>query len=193
MRFGYEAGLNENSKVLDLCCGYGTVLKIWSEAFGISGVGVDRDTGFISKGDRRLKKAAIEKVKLICEDVTAYQDNQKYDVVICSETIDSIYNTLNLGEKFLKKDGIIAYQKLYAKAANLLKELIEFDGEVLPLSRLNQLFNEVGYYIISMASDNDSAWERYVINWSGRNDLNRLKQNPDDAGLREWIHKWYDM
>ncbi|MBQ3598379.1 MAG: class I SAM-dependent methyltransferase, partial [Clostridia bacterium] len=43
LRFGYEIGLNEKSKVLDLCCGYGTVLKIWSEAFGISGVGVDLD------------------------------------------------------------------------------------------------------------------------------------------------------
>ena len=35
LRFGYELGLNENMKVLDLCCGYGTVLKVWSEAFGI--------------------------------------------------------------------------------------------------------------------------------------------------------------
>ena len=27
LRFGYEAGLNENSRVLDLCCGYGTILR----------------------------------------------------------------------------------------------------------------------------------------------------------------------
>lgn len=50
LRFGYSIGLNENSCVLDLCCGYGTVLKIWSEAFGISGVGVDHN-------DERIKKA----------------------------------------------------------------------------------------------------------------------------------------
>lgn len=29
LRFGYEIGLNQNSKVLDLCCGYGTVLKVY--------------------------------------------------------------------------------------------------------------------------------------------------------------------
>ena len=28
LRFGYEADLNESKKVLDLCCGYGTVLKV---------------------------------------------------------------------------------------------------------------------------------------------------------------------
>ena len=35
LRFGYEVGLKPGMKVLDLCCGYGTVLKIWREAFGI--------------------------------------------------------------------------------------------------------------------------------------------------------------
>jgi len=49
-----------------------------------------------------LEKSAVEKVRLVCEDVTTYQDAEKYDVVICSETIGSICDTLSLGEKFLK-------------------------------------------------------------------------------------------
>lgn len=193
LRFGYEIGLNQNSKVLDLCCGYGTVLKVWNEAFGITGVGVDRDRSYITNGNERLIKSEIESVRLVCEDVTTYQDDEKYDVVICSETIGSIRDTLSLGEKYLKEGGIIAYQKLYSKVANPPEELIEFDKEVFPLSKLNHIFNEAGYCMISMASDSDSAWERYVINWSGRNDLNRLRRNPNDTGLREWIYKWYDM
>ncbi|MCL2508690.1 MAG: hypothetical protein FWF05_05895 [Oscillospiraceae bacterium] len=28
IRLGYSAGLNEKSRVLDLCCGFGTMLKI---------------------------------------------------------------------------------------------------------------------------------------------------------------------
>ena len=32
LRLGMELGLNKDSRVLDLCCGYGTVLKIWCEA-----------------------------------------------------------------------------------------------------------------------------------------------------------------
>ena len=44
-----------------------------------------------------------------------------------------------------------------------------------------------------MASDNDSAWERYVLNWSGRRDIERLKRDPSDTALREWIDKWYEM
>ena len=193
LRFGYEAGLNENSRVLDLCCGYGTVLKVWNEAFNVTGVGVDRDESFISIGKQRLKKAEIDKVTLVCDDVTLYRDDEKYDVVILSETIGSIADTLRLGERFLKKDGFLAYQKLYSKVKNLPRELVEFDGEVLPLSALNHIFNENGYQMVSMAGDTDSAWERYVLAWSGQRNLERLKDDPSDTSLRKWCDKWYEM
>ena len=32
VEFGWQIGLNETS-VLDLCCGYGEMLKLWNEAF----------------------------------------------------------------------------------------------------------------------------------------------------------------
>ncbi|HEY5560465.1 MAG TPA: methionine biosynthesis protein MetW [Clostridiaceae bacterium] len=50
IRFGYSMGLNENSKALDLCCGFGEMLKIFNEAFGISGIGVDITQDFILEG-----------------------------------------------------------------------------------------------------------------------------------------------
>ena len=193
LRFGYELGLNENMKVLDLCCGYGTVLKVWSEAFGIEGVGIDLVEEFVSIGRERLKKSNIDKVTLIQGDVTAYQDACKYDVVICSETIESIANTLSLGEKFLKLGGVLCYQKLYSKVMNPPQELIDFDEEVLPLSELNRVFNQLGYGMVAMASDTTGMWEHYVVNWSGKRDLLRLKQEPDNEQLKTWAAKWYNM
>jgi len=197
LRFGYEIGLNENSKVLDLCCGYGTVLKVWNEAFGIFGVGVDHSEHYLTVGKERLKQASVEKVMLILDDVTAYKDNEKYDVVICSETIDTIQNTLALGEKFLKKEGLLAYQKLYSKVQNPPQELVDFDEEVLTLSELNRIFNELGFYMTCMASDTNGMWEHYVVNWSGKRDINMLRQNSNDEKygekLIQWIDKWYRM
>ncbi|MBQ7715153.1 MAG: class I SAM-dependent methyltransferase [Clostridia bacterium] len=192
LRFAYEAGLNEESKVLDLCCGYGTLLKIWNEAFGINGVGVDRESYFINVGKERLEKSGADGVRLVCEEVTVYRDNEKYDVVICSETIGSIADTLKLGEKFLKTGGMLAYQKLYSKVAEPPEELVEFDYEVLPLSELNRIFNENGYYLTVIASDNDSTWEKYVTA-SNRGDIERLIKDPSDTDLREDIDYWYNM
>lgn len=192
IRFGYSCGLHGQSKVLDLCCGYGTVLKIWREAFGISGVGIDHYDEFIAKGRERLVAAGIDNVTLICDDVLRYTDATKYDVVICSETFDSIKDTLALGEKFLKPKGILAYQKVYAKVPNPPQALIDFEGEVLPLSELNAIFNASGYYITHLASDTNGDWERYIT-WSAKREIERLRANPNDENLKAWIEKWYRM
>ncbi|MCL2772312.1 MAG: class I SAM-dependent methyltransferase [Oscillospiraceae bacterium] len=193
VRFGYEAGLNEKSKVLDLCCGFGTVLKVWSEAFGISGIGVNLGEDIISIGKERLKRAGVEKISLICEDVTNYNDDEKYDVVICSETINSIQNTFVLGEKFLKKYGILAYQKVYSKIPNPPQELLDFEGEVLPLSELNDIFNSLGYYLKFMASETDNMFENYVANWNAKQDLDKLRDNLNDENSKRRIDKWWRM
>lgn len=193
IRFGYEIGLDENSKILDLCCGYGTLLKVWREVFGITGVGVDVCQEFLSIGRKRLMICGIEKVTLHCEDVKLYRDSEKYDVVICSETINSIPETLCLGRKFLKSDGLLAYQKLFSKIEIPPKELVEFDVEVLSLSELNHIFNENGFQITSMASDTNGMWEKYVLNWNGKRDLLSLKQDIHNQDLKNWIKQWYDM
>lgn len=193
LRFGYEIGLKEGMKVLDLCCGYGTVLKVWSEAFGIEGVGIDLFEDFVNIGRERLRKYNIDKVTLIHGDVTKHQDDCKYDVVICSETIGDITNTFSIGERFLKPGGVLCYQKLYSKVMNPPQELIDFDEEVLPLSELNRRFNELGYSMTSMASDTPGMWEHYVIHWSGKRDLLRLQQEPENESLRNWIKRWYNM
>jgi len=186
LRFGYEIGLKPEMKVLDLCCGYGTVLKVWHEAFGISGVGVDREQSFLDIGAKRLEKQGIESVKLINCDVTEYCDETQYDVVICSETINSIENTLSLGRRFLKPGGTLCYQKLYAKVSEPPQELIDFDVEVLPLSVLNRRFNDLDWYMTAMASDTTGMWEHYVVNWCG-------KHNWENGASPEWSKTWYDM
>lgn len=192
LRLGYELGLNENSKVLDLCCGYGTVLKVWSEAFEISGVGVDICKDFIHTGKNRLKESGINRIKLIHKDVTKYKDGTKYDVVICSETIESIKNTFQLGEKFLKKGGTLLYQKVFATVPDIPKELDEFDGGVYPLTKLNEIFNDLGYYITHFATGTENDWNRYYT-WSVRRDIDKLRKNPNNQEQREWIDYWNDM
>lgn len=193
LRLGYEIDLNEDSTVLDLCCGYGTLLKVWSEAFGITGVGVDQNEDFLSIGKDRLEKSSISNVAFICDDVTTYKDSKKYDVVICSETFDSIPYTLSIGKKFLKSSGTLCYQKLYSKVEIPPQELIDFDVEVLPLSKLNNIFNQLGFQVTSMASDSVGKWEQYILNWSGKKDLIKLSANKMDENLRNWIKTWYDM
>lgn len=189
LRIGFELGLNKDSKVLDLCCGYGTVLKIWNEAFDISGVGVDIDFNFINVGEKRIRN---NKIKLICEDILKYNDAVKYDVVICSETIGTIEETLDRGQKFLNKNGVLLFQRVFSEVENVPKELDEFDFGVYTLSKLNEVFNNLGYYITNLATGTDSEWDRYYT-WCVRRDIEALRNNPNNISKKEWINTWNEM
>ena len=191
LRLGVELELNENSRVLDLCCGYGTVLKVWAEAFGISGTGVDVCKEFLHMGKKRLRQSSITSVDLVHKDVNKYKDNRKYDVVICSETIDTIENTFKLAEKFLKKGGTLLFQRVYSLLEEVPKELDEFDGGVYPIAKLNGVFNGLGYYITNLATGTENDWNRYYTS-SVRREFDKLCKRPDEA-RNAWIDEWNRM
>jgi ubiquinone/menaquinone biosynthesis C-methylase UbiE len=190
--FGYSLDLNPASTVLDLGCGYGTVLKIWHEAFGISGTGLDICHDYIREGKRRLQEAGIDRIRLIEGNVFTYSDSEKYDVVICNETYDSIEKTLLLGEKFLKAHGVLVYQKAYSKIEIPNQEKLDYGNELLSIQELNQTFINLGYYITHMVSDSNPERERYIT-WSARRDLAALRNSPQDSTAKDWLHKWYQM
>jgi AraC-like DNA-binding protein/phospholipid N-methyltransferase len=200
LRFGYEVGLNENSRVLELTYGYGTISKVLSEAFGTSGVVVESHPDFAAKGRERLKQAGVDdKIKIVCENWHKYADTEKYDLVICTlgiavpsgKSAECIKNSFTLGEKFLKKGGILGYIGTYSKIPNPPQELMDFEGELLILSELNRIFRELGYCLISMAGDTNAMWEHYAVNWHGgaKNAVNALRKDIND----DWVNKWERM
>ena len=80
---GLRLAFDRETHILDLCCGYGEMLKLWHTAFGIRGVGVDVCREFIECGRRRQPDG--EAVHLICGDAQSYADDEKYDVVCSTE------------------------------------------------------------------------------------------------------------
>jgi SAM-dependent methyltransferase len=193
IRLGASLGLNKTSRVLDLCCGYGTMLKIWRDVFGISGVGIDRDSSFIEAGSKRLPDDAI---RLVCGDVLLHSSDVLYDVVVCTELSTGLFNTFHDGisflEQFLKPSGILVFGKLFSEIQAPPKELVDFDGR---LPTLNEIYDEVrqsGYFITSLVSGDRASWERYVTRDS-KISLSKMRQNPDDISLASWAEKWQRM
>lgn len=190
IRFGCSIRLNEKSRVLDLCCGYGTMLKIWSEIFGVSGIGVDRDASFIETGRLRLPD---NRVSLICGDVLQYTDADKYDVVVCTELSTGLFDSFQKGiaflEQFIKPEGTLVFGRLFSEISEPPQELIDFDGD---LPTLHEIYNETRqnrYLITSMVSASNASWERYIMR-DNKNSLERLRQNPQDTKWSSWTDKW---
>lgn len=192
VEIGYTAGMNSGSRVLDLCCGYGEMLKIWNKAFGIKGTGVDRAKEFIDEGKKRLKETGVKDISLICADVLEWVTDKKYDFACLSgEDFGGIQGTIHLLEKFSKPGGKLIIGTRFSRVDNPPSELIEFEGETLPLTEIYEIFYTNGYFITSMATDTQAEWERYIM-WSARRHLAAYKSDRENKELFEWCKKWYE-
>jgi len=191
IELGYNINLNKNKTVLDLCCGYGEMLKLWSEAFEIKGTGVDRVSEYIAIGKSRVNP---ELVTLICMDVLKYNTTEKFDVVLCTELSSGLFKNFDEGinflEKFVKPGGTLVFGKLYSKIENPPQELIEFDGELPTLVEIWEKIKQKGYHFTAMASDSPAEWERYIM-WKAKDAIEYFRCHPEDKKFAEWDDKWY--
>jgi ubiquinone/menaquinone biosynthesis C-methylase UbiE len=192
IEIGFLSGMNENSEVLDLCCGYGQMLKMWHKTFGIKGIGVDICGEFISDGNLFLKSENITDITLIEYDVLKWETDKQFDYAcLCGEEFGGLKNTIKLLEKFVKPQGKLIIGTRFSKTNNPPQELIDFEGETLPLKKIYEIFSEHGYFITAMASDTDNEWERYIM-WSARRHLSDLRKNPNNESQLAWCKKWYE-
>lgn len=107
-RYQFITGFTENKSVLDIACGsgYGTYM-ISNLGKAASVFGVDLDESAVQYGN--LKYPA-NNIKRVVADATEFSSVEKFDVIICFETIEHIPNYLKLVENLwhnLKSDGII--------------------------------------------------------------------------------------
>ena len=193
VEIGFSSGMNSASSVLDLCCGYGEMLKIWHEAFGIRGTGVDICGEFIEQGSKRLAASGITDVTLIESDIFKWHTDEKYDYACLSgEEFGGLKSTISLLEGFVKPGGKLIIGTRFSKVENPPQELIDFEGELLTLNEINAVFQSKEYFITAMASDTHQEWERYIM-WSARRHLAELRKNLNNPSQMEWCKKWYDM
>jgi cyclopropane fatty-acyl-phospholipid synthase-like methyltransferase len=198
IELGYILEFNENTKILDLCCGYGTMLKILCQAYEINGKGIDIAKEFIDIGNERLKKAGIsEKIVLECNDIKNCRE-KGYDVVIATEPyfFGDIENAIKELEKYIRPDGKIIIGTLVCSEENIPPELLDFDGNNLHTEmKIYDTILKNNYAISYIGRSTQGEWDKYFA-WSSRrivNDIKNAKTEEEKKKQKEWMNKWYTM
>ena len=173
IRIGEILRLQPESQVIDFGCGFGEVLALWGEHFGISGVGVDIREYACQRERQRITKANLdERIEIICANVANYSvDQHAFDVVICTGASfiwDDFGGALRALSSAVHQKGKIVIGEPYWLADEIppayrqRKDEVHTEYELLHRMRKEGL--ELEYLVRASIDD----WDRYEAgNWYG--------------------------
>jgi SAM-dependent methyltransferase len=199
MLLGDICCLTSTTRQLDLCCGKGEMLCVWSQRYGIRGIGVDISPVF-------LKAAYARAVELNCSDrITFVESNAStyaiepgaFDVVSCIGATwigGGLAGTVNKLKRGLRsRDSPLLVGEPYwfdepsddtvrATSGGNRAAFASLDGT-------RERIESAGLELIEMVMADHHGWDRYIASqWHTVSDW--LRANPDCADadkLREWI------
>jgi SAM-dependent methyltransferase len=182
IRIGEILRLHPESQVIDFGCGFGEVLALWGEHFGISGLGIDIREHACQRAHQRIAMANLdERIEIICANGANYSfEKNVYDVAVCT-------GASFIWDKF--GDALIALSTAVHKGGKIVigephwlsdetppvyrQRMEEVHSEYELLQRIHEEGMELEYLV--RASHDD--WDRYEAD--NRNGLVRwIEENP---------------
>lgn len=158
-----EGSLINGCSILDVGCGTGILFNYFNKKNAKSITGID-----ISKNMIDIAKLKYPNIKLICDNILSFDDENKYDVVVLYNTLPHIYDLdllfANI-KKLLIKDGklIIAFGQSRDKT-NLIHKSVP-DGISFELPTLEDLCRIISkYFNIDYSISDDVLYEIICLN-----------------------------
>jgi methionine biosynthesis protein MetW len=177
MRFDLQiiaAWIKPGSRVLDLGCGEGELLKFLINHKQVGGAGIERNE---AKAARCIEKGLSVLQGDINDEVLDYADNT-FDYVILSQTLQQVYDPARLIRSMLRigKRGIVSFpnfshwgirmQLLFSGYAPVTKQLPYqwFNTpniRVITIKDFRKFVREVGFHVLKEVAINTHAENRY--------------------------------
>jgi SAM-dependent methyltransferase len=196
MLLGEICRLRQGQSLLDLCCGKGEMLSRWSQAYGITGTGVDISAVFLEAAQKRAFDLDVSnKLQFVESDAALYpQDFHQFDLVSCIGATwigNGLVGTIELMKPALKKGGLLLvgepyWTELPPPEAYTTIGVGEVDYTTL-LGTLDRI-ESAGCELVEMVLADGDSWDRYTAaQWLTISDWLRENPNdPDAADLRQW-------
>jgi SAM-dependent methyltransferase len=183
---GQVIKLSPGDSLVDFCCGKGEMLCTWARDHGITGIGVDISTDFLTAARARATELGVD-VTFEHGDAAAYVAPSPGDVVACIGATwigEGVDGTLKILERSLRPGGMVLIGEPYWRLDPPDQETVEAcsaaeKDHFRSLPALVAHFGELGWDVVEMVLSNQDDWDRYAAaHWL--NVRRWLDANPGD-------------
>jgi SAM-dependent methyltransferase len=182
-RAGEAAGLTPESRVIEFGCGNGTILSLWAERFGISGLGIDIRPEACARASARIEEAGLsEKIRIRCMDASTFEpEDELFD---CAASIGSSHiwggfePALDAMQAVVHEAGTIVIGDRFWRSANVPPDFARAWPDVLTGYEILSVAREAGFELAAIVRADDNDWDAYESGiWQCC--LRWLTDNPD--------------
>ena len=188
---GRSLALRAGCRVVDFGCGYGELLALWTEHFGISGVGIDvREHACERARNKMIERGFADRVQIVCANAAEYLfEKQVFDVAACVGA-SFIWNgyrpTIRAMREAIHATGRLVIGEPYWATRHVPPVYVRQEPRVHAEHELLRIAREEGYdfeYVVRASHDD---WDGYeASNWRGL--VRWMADNPDHEERQEVI------
>jgi SAM-dependent methyltransferase len=198
LTIGQFLGLKAGSRVIDFGCGYGEVLALWAERFGIAGIELDVREHACDRARKKMSERGLAaRIEIVCMNAAEYSfEKQAFDVAACigASFIWGGYRpTIHAMKDAIHADGKLVIGEPYWLTEHVPPEYAK--GERVHTEyELLQIAHDEGFdfeYMVRASHDDRGGYE--AGNWYGL--VRWLEENPEHPERQEVIdhlHKIQD-
>lgn len=185
LKVGQALGLTEGSRVIDFGTGFGEVLALWADAFGIRGVGIDiRPLACQRARAKMAARGLADRIEIVCGSASEYKfEPHAYDVAAClgaSFVWGGFQPTVHRLKDALRPGGRIVIGEPYWRTPAVPPDYSRHEATVFTENELFQQARAEGMDVLYVVRASEDDWDRYETdNWRGL--LAWLEENPDHA------------
>jgi len=191
VRIGNILGLNKNSRVIEFGSGYGEILALWTEHFGISGIGVDIREHACARAKKKMtERGFADRIEIVCGKGAEYKfKKHAFDVAACigaSFVWQGYRSSIAAMRGAIHEHGKLVIGEPYWIRENVPLEYAKEEQGIYTEYELLKISREEGFdfgYVVRSSHDD---WDRYESdNWHGL--IRWIEENPEHPERREVI------
>jgi len=195
---GSYLGLTSKSRVIDFGCGYGEALALWTEEFGIHGIGVEiRDHAVDRARKKMIIRGLASSIEIVHADGSQYDfENQAFDAACCvgaSFIWKGFEPAIAALKTAVKPEGRILIGEPYWKNDRVAPEYTS-EHKIYTERELLETVHKHGLNVEYLIRSSDDDWANYeASNWQGL--IQWLEEHPDHPEkdeVVEWLRKTQD-